>query len=73
VIRAEIHHRNSHDKILPEIKVVLLFLTMMKLLFFLRVFEDFTFLVIIIQKCCIDLVPFMVFYITFLIIFTLCF
>ena len=73
MVGAEIHHRNSHDKLQPEIKVVLLFFTMMKLLFFLRVYEEFTLLVIIIKMCFIDIVPFIVSYISFLTVFTLVF
>ena len=56
---------------MPEIKIILLFLSMMKLLFFLRVFEDFTFLIVIIQRCSIDLLPFMVSYLIFLAVFSM--
>lgn len=58
---------------MPEIKILLLILTMLKLLFFIRVFEGLGFLVQIILKCCIDLVPFVVSYLVFLLIFTLSF
>ena len=58
---------------MPEIKIVLIVLTMIKLLFFLRVFEEFAFLVNIIQKCCMDIGSFIVAYIMFLLIFTMAF
>lgn len=47
---------------------MLLILTMIKLLFFVRIFEEYGFLVSMIQYCIIDLIPFLVTYMLFLII-----
>ena len=45
----------------------------MKLLFFVRIFEDYGFLVQMILLCVLDLIPFIISYIIFLFIFTICF
>lgn len=58
---------------MPETKLVLIILAFMKLLFFVRIFEDYGFLVQMILLCVFDLIPFIVSYLIFLFIFTLCF
>ena len=50
---------------------MLLILTMVKLLFFVRIFENFGFLVSMIQYCIMDLIPFLVSYMLFLIIISM--
>jgi hypothetical protein len=59
--------------IMPELRITLVILSLIKLLFFLRVFEEYGFLVQIILVCCIDLIPFITFYIVFLVLFSLIF
>lgn len=56
---------------LSELRLILISLAMMKLLFFVRIFEDFGFLVSMIQFCLFDLVPFMATYVLFMIIFSM--
>jgi hypothetical protein len=58
---------------MPELKIVLVMLSLVKLLFFLRVFEEYGFLVQIIMVCCIDLIPFITFYMIFLFMFSITF
>jgi len=50
------------------LRLLLLTLTMIKLLFFVRIFEEYGFLVSMIQYCIADLIPFLVTYLLFLII-----
>ena len=45
----------------------------MKLLFFIRIFEAYGFLVQMIIYCVIDLIPFIMSYMIFLVVFSLCF
>jgi hypothetical protein len=58
---------------MPETKLVLIILSFMKLLFFVRIFEEYGFLVQMILLCVLDLIPFIVSYVLFLMIFTICF
>lgn len=58
---------------IPELKVLLLLLAFLKLLFFIRVFEEYGFLVQMIMYCVRDLFPFMVAYFTLVLIFSICF
>ena len=58
---------------MPETKLGLVILAFMKLLFFVRIFEDYGFLVQMIRLCVLDLIPFIISYIIFLLIFTICF
>ena len=58
---------------IPELKVLLLLLAFLKLLFFIRVFEEYGFLVQMIMYCVRDLAPFMVAYFTLVLIFSICF
>jgi hypothetical protein len=58
---------------MPETKLVLIILAFMKLLFFVRIFEDYGFLVQMILLCVLDLIPFIISYIIFLFIFSICF
>ena len=58
---------------MPETKMMLILLAFLKLLFFVRIFEDYGFLVQMIRLCVSDLVPFIISYMIFLVVFTLCF
>jgi hypothetical protein len=58
---------------MPETKLILIILAFLKLLFFVRIFEDYGFLVQMILLCVLDLIPFIISYIIFLFIFTICF
>jgi hypothetical protein len=58
---------------MPEVKFLLILLAFMKLLFFVRIFEDYGFLVQMILLCVLDLVPFIISYLIFLFVFTMCF
>lgn len=57
----------------PELKLVNIILTFMKLLFYVRIFEDYGFLVQMIILCLKDLVPFFMTYLLFLNFFSMCF
>ena len=57
----------------PELKLVNIILTFLKLLFFVRIFEAYGFLVQMIILCLQDLVPFFICYLLFLNFFTMCF
>ena len=59
--------------IMPELRIILVILSLIKLLFFLRVFEEYGFLVQIIMVCCVDLIPFITFYMIFLFMFSISF
>lgn len=58
---------------MPELKLLLIIIAFIKLLFFIRIFEDFGFLVQMILLCVYDLIPFIISYLIFLILFTVCF
>lgn len=58
---------------MPELRIILVILSFVKLMFFLRVFEKYGFLVQIIMSCCIDLIPFIFFYMIAIIMFSLVF
>jgi hypothetical protein len=58
---------------MPELRILLVILSLIKLLFFLRVFEEYGFLVQIIMSCCIDLIPFITFYMIALFMFSIIF
>lgn len=58
---------------LAELKLMLVTLAMIKLLFFVRIYDEFGILVSMIQFCIMDLVPFMTTYMLFLMIFTMMF
>lgn len=45
----------------------------MKLMFFIRIFEDYGFLVQMISACVKDLIPFLMAYWTFMIVFSICY
>jgi hypothetical protein len=57
----------------PEVKLCLVVIAFMKLLFFVRIFEEYGFLVQMIILCLKDLTPFIVSYLVFLFVFTVCF
>lgn len=64
----------EHDaKEVPAVRLSLIILAFLKLLFFVRIFEQYGFLVQMIILCLQDLIPFIVSYIMFLFIFTICF
>jgi len=58
---------------IPELKVLMMTTGFMKLLFFIRIFERYGFLVQMIFYCVSDLIPFIIAWLTFLIIFSICF
>ena len=58
---------------IPELKLLLIVMAFIKLLFFIRIFEEFGFLVQMIIFCVIDLIPFILSYALFLIIFSICY
>lgn len=59
--------------IMPELKFVLTILAFMKLMFFVRIFEAFGFLVQMIIYCVIDLIPFIMSYLMFIYAISVCF
>jgi hypothetical protein len=54
------------------LKLIIVLLMFSKLLFFIRIFERFGFLVEMIYNCLVDLIPFISCFITFLIFFSIC-
>jgi hypothetical protein len=58
---------------IPELKVLIMTTGFIKLLFFIRIFEKFGFLVQMIFYCVVDLGPFIIAWMTFLLIFSICF
>jgi len=58
---------------MPETKMLLILLAFLKLLFFVRIFEEYGFLVQMIRLCVLDLIPFIMSYMIFLMVFTVCF
>jgi hypothetical protein len=58
---------------MPEAKLLLIILAFFKLLFFIRIFEEYGFLVQMIFLCVVDLIPFIMSYLIFLIVFSVCF
>ena len=67
----DIEDDQNYTLYLAELRLMLVALTMIKLLFFVRIFEEYGFLVSMIQYCIIDLIPFLVSYMLFLIIFSM--
>jgi hypothetical protein len=64
----------DHSKVyMPEMKMLLILLSFLKLLFFVRIFEEYGFLVQMIRLCVSDLIPFIMSYMIFLMVFTVCF
>jgi hypothetical protein len=58
---------------MSEYKLIIIILAFFKVMFFMRVFERFGFMVQMILSCLTDLVPFIVYFITFLLMYSLCF
>lgn len=58
---------------IPEIRLLLIVTSFMKLLYFLRIFEEYGFLIQMICFCIADLVPFIIFFVVFNFIFIICF
>ena len=56
-----------------EIKLFLVIIAFLKLMFFVRIFEEYGFLVQMICLCIKDLCPFIVSYLVFLYVFSVCF
>ena len=63
----------SEDEIVwfPELKLTIVILSFVKLMFYIRIFDKFGFLVQMIIFCVSDLIPFMVFYFMCLFMFTI--
>lgn len=57
----------------PELKLVNILLSFIKLLFFIRIFETFGFLIQMVIFVLIDLIPFFFTYLIFLNFFAICF
>jgi hypothetical protein len=57
----------------PELKLLNIILAFMKILFFIRIYEKFGFLVQMILSCVNELIPFIISYIVFLLLFSVCF
>jgi hypothetical protein len=58
---------------MAELKLMIVLMAFMKILFFVRIFESYGFLVMMIKFCIADLVPFIVCFMTFLYVFSICF
>ena len=56
----------------PIILMLLVMFMFLKGLFFIRIFEKFGFLVMMIKRCLIDLVPFICCFILFVLLFSTC-
>ena len=54
----------------PELKLINIILAFMKILFLIRIYEKFRFLVQMILSCVLALVPFIISYIEFLLVFS---
>ena len=59
--------------LIPELKLLLVILSFFKLLFFIRLYEHYGFLVQMIIFCVVDLIPFIWSYLSFLYIFSICY
>ena len=58
---------------MSELKLMIVLMAFMKILFFVRIFESYGFLVQMIKFCLVDLIPFIVCFVTFLFVFSICF
>lgn len=56
-----------------QLKLVNIILAFLKLMFFVRIFNEYGYLVQLIQYCIKDLIPFLSSYITLLLLFTICY
>ena len=65
--------QNDSGPCVPELKFVLIILLFVKLMFFIRIFEQFGSLVQMINYCIIELFPFIVSYICFVVMFSIFF
>jgi hypothetical protein len=65
--------QNDSGRFIPELKMTLIIMAFVKLLFYIRIFESYGFLVQMITACVKDLIPFLMAYWTFLIVFSICF
>ena len=65
----------AEDKLpfIPMLKLALVIASFMKLMYYMRIFEDFGFLIQMIIFCMKDLVPFIIFFAIFNFIFIICF
>lgn len=57
----------------PELKLVNIILAFFKTLFFIRIYKKFSLLVQMIKSCIVAVVPFAIYYIVFLLLFSTCF
>lgn len=68
-----INNYDSSSLIYPELKLVNIFLAFVKTTFFIRIYKRFSLLVQMI-KCCIQaIIPFLIYYFVFLMLFSTCF
>ena len=65
--------KNDAGVFIPELKLLLIIMAFLKLLFFIRIFEAYGFLVQMISACVQDLIPFLMSYWIFMIVFSICF
>ena len=65
--------QNDSGPFIPELKLTLIIMSFAKLLFFIRIFEKYGFLIQLISACVIDLIPFLIAYWTFLVVFSICY
>lgn len=56
-----------------QLKLLNIIFAFFKLLFFVRIFEDYGFLVQMVVYCVEDLIPFLMSYVTFLMVFSICY
>ena len=64
---------NTKVLFFPELKLINIILAFMKILFFIRIYEKFGFLVQMIVSCIVALVPFMMAFIVFVLVFAVCY
>ena len=61
------------EGIFPELKLLIFIMAFAKVMFFVRIFENIGFLINMVRYCLIDLVPFILSFITLLFVFSICF
>lgn len=75
IILSVLRYRGLDNKLLyySQIKLLNILLAFFKLLFFVRIFNEYGYLVQLIIYCVKDLIPFLTSYITLLFVFTICY
>lgn len=58
---------------IPMLKLALVVTSVMKLMYYMRIFEEYGFLIQMIIFCIADLIPFIIFFAVFNFIFIICF